>query len=98
MNQKTIQQAIVEKKLIEFSYSGHQRVVEPHVLGVNDGVSQVLGYQIGGSSNSGGIPEWRRFDLPKIVGLKIMSKTFLGRRPFPSGKHSTWDHQIAVVS
>ena len=97
MNQ-IIQQAIANKRLIEFTYSGHRRLIEPHVLGVNGGVTQVLGYQVGGSSSSGGIPEWRRFELPRISGLKATANLFPGRRPFPSGKHSSWDHQIAVVT
>lgn len=96
--EQLIQQAIAEKKLIEFLYSGHPRLLEPHVLGVNSGVTEVLGYQVGGSSSSGGIPEWRRFDLLKMSGLKLTATLFPGRRPFPSGKHSSWDRQIAVVS
>ena len=96
--EQLILQAIVAKKLVEFVYSGHPRLIEPHVLGVTGGVTQVLGYQVGGSSSSGGIPEWRRFDLPKISGLKLSSTSFAGRRPFPSGKHSSWDRQIALVS
>lgn len=96
--EQLIQQAIAAKKLIEFLYSGHSRLIEPHVLGVNGGITQVLGYQIGGTSSSGGIPEWRRFDLTKISGLRLTSTSFPGRRPFPSGKHSSWDRQIAIVS
>ncbi|HEY3432915.1 MAG TPA: hypothetical protein VGK09_10240 [Rhodocyclaceae bacterium] len=95
---RAIEQAILNKVLIEFSYSGHPRLIEPHVLGINGGVLQVLGYQVGGSSNSGGIPEWRRFDLPKISELRVTAEMFLGKRTFPSGKHSSWDHQIIVVS
>ncbi len=97
MNQ-TIEQAMNSKKLIEFMYSNHIRIVEPHVLGVNGGVTQLLGYQTGGSSSSGGLPEWRRFDLPKMSGLKIRNESFPGVRPYPSGKHSSWDYQIAVTS
>ena len=55
--EKIILQAIATKKLIEFSYDGHPRRIEPHILGVNRGVTQVLGYQVGGSSSSGSIPE-----------------------------------------
>lgn len=36
--EKLIQQAISTKKLIEFIYNGHPRLIEPHVLGVNAGV------------------------------------------------------------
>jgi predicted DNA-binding transcriptional regulator YafY len=93
-----IEQAIQNKKLIEFTYGGHLRVVEPHVLGTQGGVIQVLGYQIGGSSSSGGIPEWRRFDVSKMSGISISNESFPGKRPFPSGKHSSWDLQIAIVS
>ena len=96
--EQLIQQAISAKKLIEFTYRGHPRLVEPHVLGVNGGITQVLGYQVGGSSSSGGIPEWRRFDLPKMSGMKLTSTLFPGRRPFSSGKHSSWDRQITVVA
>jgi predicted DNA-binding transcriptional regulator YafY len=90
--------AINAKKVVEFTYGGHPRVTEPHVLGVSDDVVQLLGYQIGGSSSSGGIPEWRRFDLSKISGLRTTQQTFPGKRPFPSRKHSTWDRHIAIVS
>lgn len=93
-----IEQAIKEKKVIKFTYSGHPRVVEPHILGAKDNVTQLLGYQIGGSSSSGGIPEWRRFDTDKISGLSIGAESFPGKRPFPSGKHSSWDSKIAMVS
>jgi predicted DNA-binding transcriptional regulator YafY len=96
--EQLIQQAIEGNKLIEFSYGGHLRLAEPHVLGVNDGITQVLAYQVGGSSSTGGIPEWRRFDLPRISGLKVTSTSFPGRRPFSSGKHSSWDQTIAIVA
>lgn len=98
MNEAEIIEAIRSKKLLEFMYSGHHRIVEPHVLGVNAGITQLLGYQVGGTSSSGGIPEWRRFDLPKLSGLAITAQSFPGKRPFPSGKHSSWDRQIAIVS
>ena len=98
MSQQSIEQAIRTKSVVEFTYSNHRRVVEPHVLGVKDGAVQFLGYQIDGSSSSGGpLPEWRRFELAKISGLSITDNKFPGRRPFPSGKHSSWDHEILVV-
>lgn len=98
MSQQLIEQAIRGKSVIEFSYSNHRRVVEPHVIGIKYGVLQILGYQIGGSSSSGGpLPEWRRFDLATMVGLAITGNVFPGRRPFPSGRHSSWDREILVV-
>ncbi|MCV5751998.1 hypothetical protein OFN51_24555, partial [Escherichia coli] len=66
MNESEIRRAIQNKLVIEFTYSNRLRVVEPHVLGVCNGNVQVLAYQIGGQSSSGGLPEWRRFDLFRI--------------------------------
>ncbi|WP_313323353.1 hypothetical protein [Stutzerimonas nitrititolerans] len=99
MSREAIERAIKEKAVVEFSYGGHSRKVEPHVLGIKDGELQILGYQIGGSSSSGGpLPEWRRFDLRKITGLIISVQKFPGRRPFPSGRHSSWDRELLIVS
>jgi len=95
--QKMIEQAIRDKKVLEFNYSGHNRIVEPHVLGISNGKLQLLGYQIGGSSSSGGIPEWRRFDLNNISNLVVLDQRFSGRRPFPSGRHSAWDKELMIV-
>ncbi|WP_445989697.1 hypothetical protein ACSVCE_18945 [Chromobacterium haemolyticum] len=96
--EQMISQAINDKKIIEFTYNGHHRVIEPHVLGISRGVKQVLGYQVGGSSNSGGVPEWRRFDLPGMAGLTVTEEFFPGPRPFPSGRHSSWDVTLVIVS
>ena len=98
MNRQIIERAIKDKCLVEFQYSGHPRTAEPHVLGTSGGALQFLGYQVGGSSSSGGaLPEWRRFDLGKITGLTVSAQKFAGPRPYPSGKHSSWDQQILVV-
>lgn len=95
--QDEIVQAIVTKRLVSFGYQGHQRVIEPHVIGVKGGVTQVLGYQVGGTSKSGGLPQWRRFDLPLIQAMKMTGESFPGPRDYPSGIHSSWDIIIAVV-
>lgn len=97
MNQNEIESAIRGKAVVEFNYGGHHRVVEPHVLGMSGGIIQFLGYQIGGTSSSGGLPEWRRFELNRISGLCLTDQSFPGRRPFPSGRHSSWDRQMLVV-
>ncbi|WP_082696179.1 WYL domain-containing protein [Aquitalea pelogenes] len=96
--EQLIKDAIATKKIIQFSYGGHCRVIEPHILGVSKGVVQVLGYQLDGSSASGAVPDWRRFDLSRISALQITAQTFPGPRPFPSGKHSSWDYEITIVT
>ncbi|HDM8188416.1 TPA: WYL domain-containing protein [Vibrio harveyi] len=97
MNESETRRAIQNKLVIEFTYSNRLRVVEPHVLGVCNGNVQLLAYQIGGQSSSGGLPEWRRFDLFRISNLRVTSQTFAGRRAFPSGTHSPWDRELEIV-
>ena len=94
---KQIVNAIRNKKMIEFDYGGHHRIAEPHVYGRNGGVEQLLIYQVGGGSSSGGLPEWRRVDVPRMSGLVILEKTFPGPRPNPSGQHSSWDETYEIV-
>lgn len=73
-------------------------MVEPHVYGIEGGVHQLLGYQIRGSSKSGGaLPEWRRFNLSAMQNVEILEESFPGRRSYQSGKHSHWDIQILIV-
>ncbi len=96
--EQLITDAIANKNLIEFVYNDHSRLIEPHVLGVNNGVMQILGYQVGGSSTSGLVLEWRRFDLPKISRLQTSLKTFSGPRPLTSAKYRFWDQKIKSVT
>jgi len=90
-------QAIQQKRLIEFYYHGLYRIAKPHVLGIKDRVKQVLVYQIPGQSRLGKLPNWRRINLREISRLRILTETFAGSRPFPSGIHSSWNVQIKVV-
>jgi len=96
MNQQIID-AIQNKRMIEFEYGRYHRIAEPHVYGLSRGVDQLLVYQVAGGSSSGGLPEWRRVDVPRVVGLVVLDKTFPGARPNPSGKHSDWDKTYAIV-
>ena len=93
-----LRDAIQNRQMVEFDYGGYHRIAEPHVYGLNDGVEQLLAYQVAGGSSSGGLPEWRRVDVPRMSGLSILPATFPGPRPNPSGRHSSWDQIYARVS
>ncbi|AFU57894.1 hypothetical protein Ngar_c09520 [Candidatus Nitrososphaera gargensis Ga9.2] len=93
-----IRTAIASKKLIEFSYEQKHRIAEPHVYGILNGKRQLLVYQIGGQSSSGNLPNWRRMDVSKISNMQMLDDHFPGRRPYPSGEHSSFDTVLAVVS
>ena len=77
-------QAIANKDIIEFCYRGMWiRLFEPHTCGIHkDTGNKVLsGYQLGGYSESGNLPDWRLFIMDHIADLRITDGKFLGPRP-----------------
>ena len=88
--------AINSLLMVQFSFGGN-RQVEPHVLGIYKGQLQVLAYQMSGASASGGIPDWRRFNVNELSSLVFTGQSFSGPRPYPSQKHAVFDKKIAVV-
>lgn len=79
---QTIIDAIKGRNLLEFSYDGHHRVVEPHTFGVSTkGNDTLSAYQVKGTSDKGSVPDWKQFTISKIVGLKKSDETFTGTRP-----------------
>ncbi len=97
MNTGTIRNSIANRNIIEFIYKRHLRIAEPHVYGIKNGKRQLLVYQIGGSTSSGRLPDWRRINIDEISGLKVTEQKFAGRRDNPSAEHSDWDSIIAIV-
>lgn len=93
-----IKSAIRDKRLVELTYGGDRRVAEPHVLGTRNGTKQLLSYQVGGTSRSGPLPDWRCFDLPKISGFRILQETFAGAREDDRFRNTNFDIVHAVVS
>jgi hypothetical protein len=92
-----IRRAIAGKKLLRFTLDGAERLAEPHDYGIRNGVPQLLVFQIGGASRSGGLPDWRWVDLSRAAGFEILDQTFPGSRAAPSGKHARWDRLFARV-
>lgn len=80
--EKRICDSIRDRKIIEFSYEGGIRVVEPHCYGLQreTGREVLLGYQTGGYTRSGGVPDWRVYDISKVSDLRITDISFLGPR------------------
>ena len=76
-----ISQAIDGKRLLDFHYEGHHRIVEPHAYGVNDKGHHLLRcYQVGGSSESHKSPYWRLFLVGDMRGLQVLSQSFSAAR------------------
>jgi hypothetical protein len=98
LNTSIIRNAIANKEVIEFTYHSYPRVAEPHVYGIKDGKRQILVYQIGGSTSSGKIPDWRRINLGEISGLRVVKgQKFAAPRDSLSIEHGDWDTIIAAV-
>jgi hypothetical protein len=97
MNTSVIRNAIANKQVIEFSYKGHIRIAEPHIYGIKNEKRQLLVYQIGGGTSSGGIPDWRRVDLNDISGMKVTQEKFSARQEVKSGNRADWDLIIAIA-
>lgn len=80
MNQVIIN-AVENYNLLEFSYKGHHRIVEPHTYGVNHkGNETLVAYQIDGTSDEGDVPDWKQFTIEKISNLHVLDETFTSTR------------------
>ncbi len=71
--------AILDHRIVEFVYQGHRRTVEPYLLGLHEaGEPVLLGYQTGGTSQSGEIPGWRSFITTAMGDVDLTDNTFPG--------------------
>jgi hypothetical protein len=95
---QAIRKAILEKRLIEFRLHGLMRVAEPHDYGLRNGSDQLLVYQVGGKSNSGGLPNWRWVKVADMSELNVLNTSFDGSREAPSNRHNAWDELYVRVA
>jgi len=95
---RVIRQAITERRLLQVTLNGLVRIVEPHDYGIKKGARQLLAYQIGGESSSGGLPDWRWLHIAKMSDIALLDGTFPGGRDIPTGLHQGWDELFLRVS
>ena len=88
--------AIEQRRLVQLRYDNRSRILEPHDYGVQNGMTRLLAYQVGGSS-SGKLPNWRWLDVNRISEPQMLSRGFRGGRSIPSGKHHKWDQLFVRV-
>lgn len=89
--------ALEGRQIVEFVYKGKRRTGEPHVLGLRGGKKQLLFYQTGGESSSGGLPEWRRVNLEDVWAFKVRGETFPGGRQPTRSHHAAFDEVLYFV-
>jgi hypothetical protein len=92
--------AIANKRLIEVTYSGASRIVEPHDYGVHKGITRLLTYQLRQSGASGRkiLSGWRLFDVSKVEKCVVLSTTFPGSRGGAHEHHYEWNPLYARVA
>jgi len=90
-----IAHAIRDKAIVEFSYRRHRRRVEPYLLGVDDGIVRLFGFQLGDDETA---PEWRRYTLADVVDLRVTALRFDQRRSFAAEAPSNWARTLAVIA
>ena len=79
----SLEHAILEREVLVFEYDGGRRIVEPHGMGATRAGRVVLrGFQIGGYSRSGRLPEWRLFYVDRITALQHTGVIFRPRPDF----------------
>ncbi|WP_429924516.1 WYL domain-containing protein [Agrobacterium vitis] len=89
----TIISAIENKKVLQFSYHGTQRTVEPHLCGYNtNGKLTLSAWQLTGTGEG-----WRDFVIPEISNPAETGATFSATRPGYNKNDSTMSRILARV-
>jgi hypothetical protein len=92
--------AIAGKRLLEVSYKGSARLVEPHDYGVQNAKDRVLVFQRRVISGGPGRRPfgWRLFEVSLIERCVVTEETFKGSRGRPHQSHNVWDVLYARVT
>lgn len=61
-----LRSSIRELKQVAAKYHCFHRIFCPHILGLKDDKWHVLGWQFGGASERGGLPNWRCMALDEL--------------------------------
>jgi hypothetical protein len=73
--------AIRARRLLRFVYDGYERVVEPHLYGLNSAGHEALSaYLVRGWSGSEAAPGWRTYLIPEMQGTAALAEGFAGVR------------------
>jgi hypothetical protein len=91
--------AIAGKRLLEVSYKGSVRLVEPHDFGVQKGREHLFVFQRRVISGHPGKKPfgWRMLEVALIERCVVMDQTFAGSRGRADHDHNVWDVLYARV-
>jgi hypothetical protein len=92
--EKTIIDAIRNRRVVEFFYNGQPRIVEPQTYGIStSGHPTLRGYQRAGGSVTGYTRGLRLFDVAKISSLRQTGERFAKAQP----EHNPNDSAMSKV-
>jgi hypothetical protein len=91
--------AIAHRRLLQLSYHGKVRIVEPHDYGVQGGKARLLIYQISvaGQAENSKTRGWRLLDVSSITACETLKETFAGSRGRSHRQHLSWEVVYARV-
>jgi hypothetical protein len=73
--------AIRTRSLLRFIYDGYERVVEPHLYGINSANHEMLScWLVGGWSASEAAPGWRNYLVREMHDIQVLAEKFDGAR------------------
>lgn len=74
--------AIAQRRLLEFYYQGHFRIVAPYCHGVSKrGAEALRGVQLRGTSSSGGFGFGKLWRVGEMSKIQMIDETFLANDP-----------------
>lgn len=100
---KEIFEAIEANRKLELEYRREgsapgKRTVEPHALyRGGDGRLLLFAFQKEGPSNSGGVPDWRRFAVESLEQLRVSESEFTTREEYDPASRAYSAGLIASV-
>lgn len=99
MLDQQIRTAIAERRLLQLTYKGKIRIVEPHDYGVLGGKTRLFVYQLRvvGEIESAKTRGWRLLDVDRITPCDALEQTFPGSRGASHEDHHEWEVVYARV-
>ena len=86
----TICEAILQRRIVTFSFKGERRVVHPHLVWRDkSGKLSFEGWQVDGATSSGrDLPDWIHCPITEMENLALASESFAGPHPdFNPGRY-----------
>ena len=86
--------AIRAKRLLRFVYEGYERILEPHIHGINTSNHEMLsGWLVGGWSGSKPEPGWRNYLVKDMHDVHALAEGF----ERPRARYNAFDRQMRQV-